>query len=173
MRYIVAFVAAAFVAILNVSVMPYVEILGVAPDLVLIFAASWTVVRGDEEGVIVVPVAGFIRDLTTSDPLGTSALALAPVVLLAAAVRLRAMDTEFVPAVLVVASGSLAYGIISMTVLAATGQTVLFGDSVSRVVLPACLVNAVFTPLAYLPIHTFSAQRRSGAIGTRRLTSPL
>jgi len=173
MRYILALVAAAFVAILNVSVMPYVEILGVAPDLVLIFAASWTVVRGDEEGAIVVPVAGFMRDLATSDPLGTSALALAPVVLLAAAARLRAMDTEFVPTVAVVASGSLAYGIISMTVLAATGQTVLLSDSVSRVVLPACLVNAVFTPLVYLPIHTLSAQRRSGAIGTRRLTSPL
>jgi len=173
MRYFVAFVVAAFVAILNVSVMPYVEILGVTPDLVLIFAASWTVVRGDEEGAIVVPVAGFMRDLATSDPLGTSALALAPVVLLAAAVRLRAMDTEFVPAVLVVASGSLAYGIISLSVLAAIGQTVALGDSVLRVVLPACLVNAVFTPLVYLPVHTLSAQRRSGAIGTRRLTSPL
>jgi len=173
MRYILAFVAAAFVAILNVSVMPFVEVLGVAPDLVLIFAASWTVVRGEEEGAIVVPVAGFMRDLATSDPLGTSALALAPVVLLAAAARLRAMDTEFVPTVAVVALGSLAYGIISMTVLAATGQTVLLSDSVSRVVLPACLVNAVFTPLVYLPIHILSAQRRSGAIGTRRLTSPL
>ena len=173
MRYFVAFVVAAFVAILNVSVMPYVEILGVTPDLVLIFAASWTVVRGDEEGAIVVPVAGFMRDLATSDPLGTSALALAPIVLLAAAVRLRAMDTEFVPAVLVVASGSLAYGIISLSVLAAIGQTVALGDSVLRVVLPACLVNAVFTPLVYLPVHTLSAQRRSGAIGTRRLTSPL
>ena len=60
----------------------------------------------------------------TSDPLGMSTLALMPIVLLAAATRLRAVDTEFIPTVLVVACGSLTYGIISMTVLAITGQTI-------------------------------------------------
>ena len=77
--------------------------------------------------------------------------------LLAAAVRLRSVDTEFIPTVLVVASGSLTYGIISMTVLALTGQTVAWTDAVFRVLLPVCLVNAVFTPLVYMPVHLFSA----------------
>jgi len=173
MSYVIAFIAAELLAVLHVSVMPYVEVLGITPDLVLIFAASWAVVRGHEEGAIVLPISGFLRDLATSDPLGTSALALAPIVLLAAASRLRTVETEFVPTVVVVALGSLAYGIISMIVLAATGQTVSWSDSVFRMLLPACLVNALFTPLLYLPIHMLTSQRRAGTIGTTRLTSPL
>ena len=173
MRYLPALLAAAFLTVLHVSVMPYVEVLGVMPDLVLIFAASWAVVRGHEEGAIVVLLAGFLRDLATSDPLGTSALALAPIVLIAAAIRLRAIETEFVPTVLVVACGSLAYGMISMTVLAITGQTVVWDHAVLRILLPACLVNALFTPLVYVPVHAFSGQGRVSAIGARRLTSPL
>jgi rod shape-determining protein MreD len=173
MRYVVAILAAWVFAVLQVSVMPYVEILGVAPDLVLLLAASWVVVRGHQESFVIVPAMGFVRDLITSDPLGTSALALAPIVLFAAAVRLRSIDAEFLPTVLVVASGTLTYGIISMTVLAVTGQTVDWTDAVLRVVLPACLVNAVFTPLVYVPVHLLSAPQRGGVIGTRRLTSPL
>jgi len=173
MKYLLASLVAGLLAVLQVSMVPYVEVLGVTPDFVLIFAASWAVVRGQEEAAIVVPVAGFLRDLATSDPLGTSVLALAPVALFAAATRLRAIDTQFLPTVLVVASGSLAYGIISMTVLAITGQTVVLQDAALRVLLPACLVNALFTPLVYLPVHAFRPQHQTGPIGTRRLTSPL
>jgi len=173
MKYALAFVAAGFLALLQVSLVPYVEVLGVAPDLVLIFAASWAVVRGQDEAVVVVPLAGFLRDFLTSDPLGTSTLALAPIVLLAAAVRLRSVDTEFIPTVFVVASGSLTYGIISMTVLALTGQTVAWTDAVFRVVLPSCLVNAVFAPLVYMPVHLLSSQEERRIVGTRRITSPL
>jgi rod shape-determining protein MreD len=173
MKYVIAAVVAEFLAILQVSAMPYIQILGVTPDLVLIFVACWAVVRGYEEATIVAPLAGFIEDLASSDPLGTSAIALAPIVFLAAATRMRAVDTEFLPTVFVVASGSLAYGIISMIVLAGTGQSIEWSDSLLRVVLPTCLVNALFTPLIYLPIHALSAQRRAGAVGTGRLTSPL
>jgi len=140
--------------------MQYIEILGVTPDLVLIFVAVWAVVRGHEEAWIVALLAGFVKDLSVSDPLGT-------------ATRIRAVDTEFLPSVVVVALGSLGYGIISMIVLAGTGQSVAWSDSILRVVLPGCLVNALFTPLIYMPVHTFTAQRRLGTIGTRRLTSPL
>jgi rod shape-determining protein MreD len=173
MKYIIGILGAAVMAVLNVSVMQYIEILGVTPNLVLIYAAVWAVVRGHEEAAVVVPIAGFLEDLTTSDPLGTSVLGLAPIVLLAAAIRLRAVDTEFVPTVFVVASGTLAYGIISMTVLTITGQTVIWDQALLRILLPACLVNSLFTPLVYLPVHAFSGQDRSRPIGTRRLISPL
>jgi rod shape-determining protein MreD len=173
MKYVVAVAAAELLAVLHVSVMQYIEILGVTPDLVLIFVAVWAVVRGHDEAFVVALLAGLAKDLATSDPVGTSALALTPIVLLAAATRIRAVDTEFLPSIVVVALGSLGYGIINVIVLAGTRQSVAWNDSLLRVVLPACLVNALFTPVIYLPVHTFLAQRRLGAIGTRRLTSPL
>lgn len=168
MKYLIAFVAVFFLAVLGVSAMPFVKILGVTPDLVLIFAACWAVVRGQNEAMIAVPMAGFMKDLTASDPLGTSVLAMAPLVLLAAAVQVRAVDTEFVPSVAVVAAGSVVYGIISMTVLAASGQDIPWTDALLRVVIPAAIVNALFTAVVYLPVSWLNPRQRHGLLGSRR-----
>lgn len=162
MKYLVAFVAAFFLAVLGASAMPHLKVLGVTPDLVLIFAACWTMVRGQREALLVVPLAGFLRDLTTSDPLGTSVLALSPIVLLAAARELRTVETEFVPTLIVVAAASLAYGVLSMAVLSATGQEIPWLDGLLRVVLPAAVVNALFTPIVYLPVRWLGAGPRPG-----------
>ena len=83
MKYLVAFVGAFFAAVLAASMAPYARVLGVTPDPVLIFAACWAMIRGQREAMVVVPMAGLLRDLTTSDPAGTSVLALSPIVLLA------------------------------------------------------------------------------------------
>jgi len=171
LKYLLAFAVAWFLAVLNVSAMPYVQVLHVTPDVVLIFAACWTMVRGRDEGLIVVPIAALLRDLTTSDPLGTSLQAMAPLIPLAAVVRLRAMATDFLPTVALVAAGSFFYGVISTLVLAATGQTTPWDDAFLRVVLPAALVNSLFTPIVYLPVHWFSPGRKAWLVGSTRYTS--
>jgi rod shape-determining protein MreD len=173
MKYVIALLAAWLLTVLSVSAMPYLKVLGVTPDLVLIFAASWTMLRGRDEALVVVPLTGFIRDLLTADPLGTSVLALAPLVPLAAVLRLRAMDTDFVPAVALVAAGSVAYGAISMTVLSATGHEIAWTEGFLGTVLPGALVNALFTPILYLPMHWLGAHRRTGMLGSGRLAAPL
>ena len=172
MKYFLAFAIAWFLAVLNVSAMPYVRILGVTPDIVLIFAACWTMIRGQDEALIVVPLTGVLRDLVTSDPLGTSVLAMAPFVPLAAAVRLRAMDTDFLPSVALVAAGSLASGVITAVVLAATGQTTPWGDALLRVILPAVVVNSLVTPIVYLPVRWCRPGRTPWLVGSARYTSP-
>src|SRR5438128_12167227 len=101
--------------------MPYIEILGVTPDFVLVFVAAWAVFRGHEEAAIVAPLAGRIKDLATSDPLGMSILALTPSVLLAAATRIRSAGTEFLPTSTFAPSVSPRYGTNNTTRRAATG----------------------------------------------------
>ena len=172
MKYAIAFVLAWLLAVLNVSAMPYVKVLGVTPDFVLIFAACWAVVRSDEEALYVVPAAGLLRDLLSSDPVGTSVLAFAPIVLLAAVVRLQAIDSDFLPALAVVAAGSLAFGGIQTSVLAVTGQNVDFFHAVLYVIIPGAIVNALFMPIVYLPVQWLSRKRAPGLLGAR-LTSPL
>ena len=160
MKYITAFVAAFAMALVYTAALPYWRILGVTPDLVLVFVACWAMLRGQAEAMVVVPLAGTLRDLMTSDPLGTSVLALAPIVLLATLREFKVVETEFVPTLLVVVVGSVAYGIIALAVLAATGQAVPWSEALVRAVLPAAIVNALFTPIIYLPLRWFrSAQR--------------
>ncbi len=168
MKYLLAFAAAFLLAVLGVSALPNAKVLGVTPDLLLVFAACWAVVRGQREAMLVVPAAGLLRDLTTSDPLGTSVLALSPIVLLAAVRELRAVETEFVPALAVVGVGTLLYWLLNMGVLAATDQEVPWLDAILRVALPAALVNALFTPIVYLPVRWLSPAPRPGTLDLGR-----
>ena len=171
MRYAVAAVLAWIFAVLDASAMPYLHPLGVSPDLVLVLAACWAIVRGHNEAMVVVPICAVMQDLTTSDPFGTSLLALAPIVPIAAAVRLRAIESDFVPAVATVMGASLCYGVISMTVLGVTGQEIDITYALFRVVLPSIVINALFTPLIFLPMHWISPSQQAWLQSSTRLRS--
>jgi rod shape-determining protein MreD len=173
MRYAVAFVLAWFIAVANVSALAYVKVLGVTPDFVLIFAACWAVIRSEEEALVVVPVCGLLRDLLSSDPTGTAILGFAPIVLFAALARSQPIDSDFPPAVAVVAAGTLVFGIVQTGVLGLTGQSIDVWQVAFRVIVPAVVINALFTPILYLPVRWLSPRRALAMQGGRRLTAPL
>ena len=165
MKYLIAFAGSFFAAVLAASVAPYVKVLGVAPDLVLIFAACWAMIRGQGEAMVVVPMAGLLRDLTTSDPVGVSVLALSPIVLLAVIRELRPLESDFLPALAVVSVASLAYAVVSMTALMAVGDDVPWGTALLRVALPSMLVNPLFAVLVYPPMRWLSPRPKAESFG--------
>ncbi|MBI1885824.1 MAG: rod shape-determining protein MreD [Chloroflexi bacterium] len=157
MKYVIALAAIFFLTAFSSSALSYGRLWGVRPDLLLVFVACWAALRGQGEAMVVAPLAGFLRDLMTSDPVGTSALALAPIVLLAAYREFNPTDLQFLPALALVAVGTLAYGIISMTVLTAVGYNVPWYDALLRHLVPAVLLNVLVTPAIYLPLRWFTA----------------
>ena len=165
MKYPIAFAASFLAVVLAASVMPYVKVLGVAPDPVLILVACWAMIRGQREAMVIVPVAGLLRDLTTSDPVGISVLALSPIVLLAVVRELRPLESDFLPALAVVATASLAYAVISMTVLTAVGEDVPWGTALLRVALPSILVNPLFAVIVYPPMRWLSPRPKAESFG--------
>jgi rod shape-determining protein MreD len=169
--YLIALAVAGVLAIFHVSFMQYIEVLGVTPDLLLIFAACFAVLRSQDEALVVVPMCGFLRDLTTSDPIGTSILGFAPIVLLAAVAHLRAMDSQFIPAVAVTFLGSISYTLVSMLVLGFTGQEIEPWPAIFRLALPLAVVNALFTPAVYMPVSWFRAPFRPRVLGPGRIRS--
>ena len=165
MKYLIALAGSFLAAVLTVSVAPYVKVLTVAPDFVLIFAACWAMIRGQGEAMVVVPMAGLLRDLTTSDPVGTSVLALSPIVALAIVRELRPVDSEFVPTLAVVSAASFAYAVISMAVLTVVGDGVPWGTALLRVALPSMLVNPLFAVLVYPPMRWLSPRPKRESFG--------
>jgi rod shape-determining protein MreD len=154
-----------FAVALTASLTPYVKVLGVTPDLLLIFVACWAMVRGRAEAMIVVPVAGLLRDLMTSDPVGTSVLALTPIVFLSSLRDLRPVESDFLPAVAVVAAATFAYAVISMVVLTAVGDDVPWWTATLRVALPAMVVNPLFAVLVYAPMRWLTPRPRAEGFG--------
>jgi hypothetical protein len=97
----------------------------------------------------------------------------APLVILAAVIRIQAVETKFIPALVVVAIGTVFWGAIRMSVLTITGHEVLGLVATERVVLPLPNVYTLFVPLPYVPLSWFSSAHRQGIMGRRRITSPL
>jgi rod shape-determining protein MreD len=172
-KYIAAGVIAWLLAILDVSAMSYVHPLGVSPDLVLIFAVVWAVTRGEDEGLIIVPMIGLIQDLTTSDPIGTSILGLAPAVPIALAVRMRALESQFLPTIAAVVATSACYGVISSSVLWLTGQEIALFHTLLRVIVPSMVINALFAPIIYMPMSWFAPRQTAWLRSSARLPSTL
>jgi cell shape-determining protein MreD len=77
----------------------------------------------------------------------------------------RPVESDFLPVLAVVAVASLAYAVISMTVLTAVGDDVPWGTGLLRVAFPGVLVNALFTVVVYVPMRWLSPRPRVEGFG--------
>ncbi|HZP26575.1 MAG TPA: rod shape-determining protein MreD [Dehalococcoidia bacterium] len=163
MKYFWAALSCFLLAVIYVSAMPQAKLFGAAPDLLLVFAVCWAMIRGQDEVLGVIVIAGFFRDFTTGEPVGTSVLALTPIALLATVRELRLVDNDFVPALAVAAVGSLLYQLIAGIVIWLTGEHIGWWTLIGHRLLAAMLVNVLVTPLLYLPLRWISGDLRSQA----------
>jgi rod shape-determining protein MreD len=149
MRYYLAAPLLLAAALLQASALSSFPILGVYPNLVLVLVVSWTVVRGQREGMIVVPLGGLCLGLFSSEPVGVALLAAAPVVLLAELREARLTQSDFLLALLLVLVSSMVYETVFLVSLRVMGESVQWWGSFLRVTLPAAIVNVLFTPPLY------------------------
>lgn len=165
MRYLLFVPLILFVALAQVATAPYFPLLGVTANPLLVLLMCWAMVRGPREAMVLIPVAGIFKDLITTDPVGTSVLALLPIVPLAAVRERWPTESEFLPTLAAVAAASVSYHLLYMMILTAVGDGPPWLQSPMRVILPAALFNALITPILYLPVRwatTLSEMVRPG-----------
>ena len=138
-------------ALVQAAVMPSFPVLGAYPNLVLVLVVCWTVVRGQREGMVVVPIGGLCLGLVSSQPVGVALLAAAPVVLLAELREARLTQSDLLLAIALVLVSSLVYETVFLVILQVMGESVQWWGSFSRVILPTAIINSLFTlPLYWL-----------------------
>ncbi len=76
MRLAVAAVGAVVAALLELTLVPYLQIGGTQPDLVLVLAVAWALVAGLEGGLVWAFVGGLMLDVLAARPLGSTAFVL-------------------------------------------------------------------------------------------------
>ena len=130
--------------------MPSFPVLGAYPNLVLVLVVCWTVVRGQQEAMVVVPMGGLCLGLVGSQPVGVALLAAAPVVLLAELREARLTQSDLLLAVALVLASSLVYEMVFLVILRVMGETVQWWGSFSRVILPTAIVNVSLHAAAVL-----------------------
>jgi cell shape-determining protein MreD len=149
MRYVTGALIAFLLALVQASSVEQFRILGVAPNLMLVFLVAWLVVRGLDDVLPMVAVAGITLGLVGLQTPGLVLLALLPIAGLGLAREAHVVHSEALLALLLVIGASLAYETIMLLGVAATGGRFDLAAGFRSVVVPSALVNLAMTPFVY------------------------
>lgn len=148
---------------LQATLLPYLEIRGVHPDLVFVLVIGWTILRGLQEGLIWVLVGGLSLDFLSGAPFGVFTLTLLVVALIANLAHGRIFGSSIVLPLSLTFPLSLLFNGLAVLLLFLLGRPVIWRDAFYNVLLPAALFNTMVMvlifPLLYL-LNRFLSPRQ-------------
>ncbi|GAB4543251.1 MAG: hypothetical protein Kow0063_36230 [Anaerolineae bacterium] len=147
-------------ALLQSSLGPFLTVLGVHPDLVLVAVIGWTFLRGPGEGMVWAIIGGLGLDILSSGPFGSATVALFVTSLLASLGYGRAFGGYLVLPLVLAFPLSLAYYLVYTLLIGLLGGTVPLMPALLDVILPASLLNIVATLCLFPPLRLL--HRRTG-----------
>ena len=124
-------------------------LLGVRPNLVLLFTLSWVLLRGPREGAIMGVIGGVIMDINSGAVFGVTVLALLPAVSLAGVGEINVFQGAWFLKYMVVLGATLLYNLAMILLLTTGGRLVPFWPALTRIVLPEMLLNLLLMPFAF------------------------
>lgn len=147
MRYFIGGLFAFSLALVQASSVEQFHILGVAPNLMLVLLVSWLVVRGLEDVLPMVAVAGITIGFVGLQTPGLVLLAmLIPLGALGVLRELHVIHSELLLTLMLTAAATLMYETIVLLGLMATGGVLDPLLAVREVVVPAAIVNLALAP---------------------------
>jgi rod shape-determining protein MreD len=135
-------------ALLQATFIPATGLMGIFPDVVLVFLLIWSATHGVAEGMVWAFGLGLWMDLLTLEPLGTHGIALLAVAVIGGAAQGRLFRSGAILPVVTVVVATLAYGLVGTVVALARGETVYLASG-ARLAVMTALLNALLVPIAY------------------------
>jgi rod shape-determining protein MreD len=148
----------ALAAILQVTVIPRISVLGGRPDLVLLIVLAWVLNATLEQGIVWAFVGGICTDLLSAAPLGTSATGMIILAFMIHTVRQQLYTVGLFTLIWVVLLGTLVQHIVITLILALTGFAPAFAARLGYAVIVQQLTSFVFPTMIYnliaiLPVY--------------------
>ena len=141
------------VTVVQTALVPYLSIWGIFADLPLLMVVSWSLLQGRREGLVWGFVAGVAIDVLSGAPFGAATLSLSLVGFVAGLGQATVFGTHIALPLLAVFLATVVYDLLFLLVVRVMGQQVLWLDSLVRTVLPSAVLNAILTPLVFLPLR--------------------
>lgn len=139
---------AALLALIQASFFPATGLIGMYPDLVLVFLLVWSAHHGVDEGLWMAFGLGLWLDVITMDRLGTHVLTLLPVAVIGALASWRLLRSGMLLPFLAVVAATLASAAVDSILSTLGGHTPeLF--AATRLAIATALLNAVIVPFAW------------------------
>ena len=154
----VLLVLLAFAAVLvDIAFAPGATLLGVRPQLTLVTVTLWAVLRPQAEVMLLASVAGLLLGLLSSEPLGVSVLALAPIVVFSTFSTERSTGRRLGFTIGLVIAGTLAYALVHLVFARLLGQSIPVGLGTLRRLVSLTLANSALATVLYFPLARMSA----------------
>lgn len=136
------------------------SILGAFPNMLLVTAVCWSMVRSHDEAMLLVLVAGLALGLTASDTPGLAILSLTPAVILTNIRHVYVLENRLLLTLSIVIIASLAYYLVEGLTLRALGYHPEWAATLRYSFLPQLALNLALTPVVYGIIWLFSPGKR-------------
>ncbi len=150
MRYVFGAIAAFVLALVQASSIEQFHVLGVAPNLMLVLLTSWLVVRGLDDVLPMIAVAGITMGFIGLQTPGLVLLAmLLPLALLGVVRELHVLHSEVLLVLLLTGAATAAYESLLLLGAMATGGVLDPAGALTGVIVPAAVVNVALTPPVY------------------------
>ncbi|TAK72324.1 MAG: hypothetical protein EPO22_00635 [Dehalococcoidia bacterium] len=149
MRYWAGGAFAFFLALFQAASVEQFKILGVAPNLLLVLIVSWLVVRGLDDVLPMIAVAGLTLSFIGLQSPGLVLLALLPVIGLGLVRELHVVHSDAVLVLALVAASTAMYELVLLASVMASGGVLDVRTALAGTVAPSVLVNLAIT----LPVH--------------------
>jgi uncharacterized membrane protein YjgN (DUF898 family) len=149
MRYWTGSGIALFLALLQASSIEQFKVLGVTPNLLLVLLVSWLVVRGLDDVLPMIAVAGVTIGFVGLQTPGLVLLALLPIAGLGAFREMHVIHSDILLVLALVVAATVAYESIIIASLVATGGGYDIAVALRSAVVPAAIVNLAIT----LPVY--------------------
>lgn len=136
-------------AIAQTTVVSYVRLIGVSPNLVLLLAVSWVLTVGSREGALAGLVGGLMLDAFSGAPSGASTAALTLASVMTGLGEIHVLRTARVLPYAAIVLATLVYQIVLLLFMQMAGRVVLWWPMMWRSALPEVVVNTLFMPVIY------------------------
>jgi len=151
--------------VLQTTILPYLQVAGVQPDLVLLLTVCLGLLNGPREGLRVGLVGGAILDIITGRYLGLHTLSLAAAGCLTGYYGKRVFrDNILVPFTAALAATVLQQTIVLvlLKVFSGSGGHMMMGTAYTGLILPLALYHAVVSPFLFGRLHFMKLQGKLG-----------
>lgn len=136
-------------ALVQTALLSEIGFLGVTPNLVLLFAVAWVLLRGVRQGVALGMVGGIVLEANSGATFGTILLALAAALSVAALGEVNLFRGAWFLKYVVIVGATLVYGLVSVALLSATGHWLPLGAALTRIIAPEMLTHLLFMAPIY------------------------
>lgn len=145
--------------LLQTSAIPAFELLGVAPNLLLVTLCCWAVVRDRREALVMVPLAGIWFGLLSNQGMAESVAALVPLVVVASLrVRIRP-PSEYAWALAVIIVATLLHFLAVVVTLQLEGASIDWVAAITDVAVPSVMTNLFLGAIVYWLVRLPTEQR--------------